>query len=762
MAYFTLQLDKAVEFTSQKGMGYSKHASDFRMQSVGSDSVFHDSETGLVFLAPSVFGRDYYEDIVDPTEWRKGEDAWKDAQRSLDQAAFMSTVVPAGTGDVATLLEIEINTALVMIHAATGYYDSLVWALESNFHLKADESFAIHYHGITDELLRKNNLMALQWDNLYLHFSGQGKLRVYRWEDRNNMTANPTLWKEVDFAQPSELLNINGYFVFIPVPGHGLLMMHRYQSRSKDTLLSSATATTSRSILIPLPFVTNNDDVNTLFSESPLRVALNPYHPHLIAMQRVKFASSGTFMDAPYDPNYPLYGSPGVAAGYLWTKKQGVSVAFRKVDDSGAWDYTADKAGCVKATLSTNDTTYTPFYTGYSLEWAKVSASRFTTPFTLNTTSGASPRDKITYLEFSQDDIGRYEGRVEAIIETEAGKAAVERGDTTYVLSYTLPGSATVYYLGAGFAKDFDIMPEVSNGVMYYKVAFTLTDMWERFREWHAPFVPAVDAQPVLTAINTVLRLSGFDEVTSSDAFVNNKNLPPVRPNNGWRFQQREGDTGEDMLRTLLMFLRAQNTEYRLVFDPSYGNSVRLGKWILEAKPRNTTDVWGGYMTGTSDNDDLYFRYQDGARFRIEPPIANVVQVYGVTSAEQSRATRIQASAKNKASLATPSAVNYLGRDKHLQFTFDSTDQDEIDRIARLLIDIASQRSVVTSLRCPDFLPALTPASCVRLYDLDDVQMFSNFWVKRRTFFVDKQSGGSFASNEQMVLELDTVWETKL
>lgn len=768
-----LTLDPPYTFALEPENIIPKHCQDFNPAKSGLTKLYRDPLTGVVMLRPTVFGPDWYQGLQALTQWRTTSTPgyWNEVKRTGDGALLMSLQWPSDktNASVASLIDLDTKIAKIVLEVTST--DTLIWSAESNFHLEGDESFAIHYRGLCDDLIRKHNLFAVQWDQYFLHMSGTGKLRLYKYADRTKLADAPTLIYERSLGMSGEMLHRDGYMVLIPMPGLGILVQHYLQSPDTSLVQSNTAFSAGRGLLLPVDAYADKDGIQHVYERTPVRLALNPYHQHLVGLARVTFESSGTFIDGLMEvTGYKPSELPTAQAVPLEGLKQTISVSYRKADDTADWEV-GDAQGRFKAVLTTDDTKYTPFLYGYVVGFPSVEAVRNTTPIVLGRKRGTGKQDSLQYLEWSEDEYARYEGKATLLIETTAGRWLAERGDSTFVLEYSSDGTTWAALFG-GLAKQWVLTPVITNNGFHYEAEVVLCDIWERFREWALMFAGKFDALDIGTAINLILRAVGLPAFTPP-AEMTAKKLPPIRVANAWRFQPREGDKGDEMIRNMLLFMRGQGVEWRMPYNWD------TALFSAEQKPRDTTNYWQAVpayndprataagLPAVSEASRV-FRYGEGTKLRPHPPEFNTFQVEGLTGPTPGPDTyRILSDpVKNIPSFNDPTSPDYLGRIVPSMYAvWPISDQQEIDRMARRIYDLGAHRSFEGNIACPDFMASLRPAVCLYLLDnLGNPYPRANsalpdgvlLWVKRRTVIADMDD------KETMTLAVDSVWEGDL
>jgi hypothetical protein len=205
----------------------------------------------------------------------------------------------------------------------------------------------------------------------------------------------------------------------------------------------------------------------------------------------------------------------------------------------------------------------------------------------------------------------------------------------------------------------------------------------------------------------------------------------------GWRYAPRVGQSGEEILRTLLLFATATGSEWRLRWD------YATGKWVLEPKP-DGLPAWTLLDAGGVNLALRQYRYSE-LEITPRPPEANIVYVEGAT-APSKEGERLVVVLVNEDSLTEPESLDYLGRYKLLRVQADTlSDIDAVQRLAERLYDAAARHATETQARLPlppvydiALLELLSPPRRVQV--LEGSNLLLDGWVKRATL---SASGGS-------------------
>lgn len=747
-----LSLDVPYAFATEPGVQITRHPADFRPQSDSFTNTYREPVTGAVILRPSFLSQSWFQDTWAISNFRyTNQPGYIQAiQRAIDNVAFFTTGTPAGQSP--TGVSIDAQPYLPIINESAK--DTLNWIVETNFTIAADASFVWYMQAINDELGRDENWFAVQWDNVLLHFNGQGHVRVYQYADRTNLAAPPTLVDQFDIASPSELYNKLNFFWFLPMPGLGLLVQHGLMSQSLLTIASSANVSSVRGHLIPGTGTAMPNGVGRLFEASQVRLAVNPYGAHTMGMQSVSFPSSGTYADAAIDPGYQPSTSPvAVQALFLETQEQGVTAQLKKTDLSGAWSAATDRQGRVVCTLATDNPAYTPFLFGYGVAWNPIFTTRDTTPVTLSSVSGPNIVDKLERFEYTVNEKGVFEGTASLILGSDAAIAIADRGDSTFLLEVSSDNGSTWSTINGGFAKRFISRPVVSQDVWCYRTTCTLYDLRVRFRETHQLAYGALDGLTIAQANDNLLQVNGFAPIGAANYpnQANNTTFPRPPDGQNWRFMPREGDQNDEMIDILMFFLRSQGQEYIEYYD--WTNQT----WRVTAKPHDSSSgatwILSPYAGDANAGSKIWY-YGIDADFEPEPPEANVILAEGLAGTGPHAQRFPVDPIVNNDSISNTSSPDYLGRVLIAKYVISGLqDSGRLAKAGLAIRDAVShRRQRARQVPIPSIQLNLVPNTHVLLKDIFGNTKIDG-WIKRSTVIVE----GPYL--QHMSLELDSVWE---
>lgn len=751
--YWRVRLDVPYQFAVEPGFAKAQYCADFAPDSTLTNDVWRDPATGLVMLKPRIFDGDYDQYAIPLSQWNKADGVWQEVKRRTAFKPGVGMRLLSALTNARSYQSLQINlnvvAAQVAVEALMQQYDYLQWALESTAALYDDEGFVLAYHFAADEMTRYTNVMYIQWDNVGLHVSGSGKLRIYKYTDRYDMNnpAKLVLVREEDFSAQQEMFNQHGYFMFIPAAPWGLLLYHQPMRMRMAFAGASWEAGVPRSMLVPWQPEEYIQGAYRVLRSSPIRIALNPNLGNTIAVYRIRYKTSGTFVDGVFDPKYKPTVTPSQSVALQLPNGRGSCTAsVIKKDQDAAWAV-GDQQARMKVQLSTTDAVYTPFLAGWYCRWEPVFAERQTTPVPVSTIE-SGPTDKLVRLEFTYDAQGQREGEAEMVLHSSAAKSIALRGDATYTVDYSSDGEQWTTAFG-GIATDWRLEYESAVGGWWWRARCKLRDMWWRFEETHLAFESANDGLTIGEAINNVLMASGFPAASlPNDLPEVRLPLPPA--GSGWRFAPAAGSTGAEMIRQYLAFLRKQWVEWLLVYD------FAGQQWQFVKRERSIPTAWWRLSPYDDYAPDEYVWAYTALQAEVLPPEANIVVVGGVQGTDSKTMRILSPPAVNTASLNDPASPDYLGRSKMVLYEVDGvSDQQDAALMCRRIYDAVAHSRVLASLAIERYNPALSPDAYVEVWDADYNTLFTG-WIKRATVVVDNWV------TERMKLEVDSVWESWL
>jgi hypothetical protein len=429
------------------------------------------------------------------------------------------------------------------------------------------------------------------------------------------------------------------------------------------------------------------------------------------------------------------------------THKQSASVSFER-ESGGNWVAWNSARSPMQARgivqITTDNPVYTPVVVGYFMRCAPLIAQRDTTPV---------QAERVLELELTKDEYAREEGYADCLLESDATRRIAQRGDTTYRLEYRTRDADPWRTLSEGFAAAESITPMRRRPDKFpCRVRFALKGMWSRFGEIYQLASTAFDGVMVGDAFNKLLEGCGFERISSPPAALQALRMPAAPAGDtgsGWRYAPRVGQSGEEILRTLLLFATATGSEWRLRWD------YATGKWLLEPKP-DGLPAWTLLDAGSVNPALREYRYSE-LEITPRPPEANIVYVEGAT-APSKEGERLVVVLVNEDSLAEPNSLDYLGRYKLLRVQADTLSElDAVQRLAERLYDAAARHATEAQARLPlppaydtALLELLSPPRRVQV--LEGSNALLDGWVKRATLTA---SGGA-QPRAELLLHIST------
>lgn len=776
MRDWRIKFDTPKIFALERGCIYSRYSPDFRNDrsayEVQEFKTWQCPASTVLMLQPNFRDRDFGSSFRGLGSFRKTEGLatfWRSIAKSQDGLTMFSNLKPAG--ETKFIEALTVTAGIATINASDAFFDNLEWALESLQPIPIDGSFAIHYHGLTDELLRKNNWLYVQWDNIGIHISMQGHVRVLRYYDRGNLATDFYVEHEFDIAEPGELLGKSGYFSFIPIPGRGLAMYHSKAAGKQDNFSANASNFATRGSHL-IPWTPRYIGTHyRLFESSLIRIALNPFHANVIGFQDITFAASGSFMDDIFDPKYrptqlPSDVSPGVLQSFSENFAT-VGVTLKNNDGSVNWTAGTHRQGRILFDLSTSDDRYTPFVYGWGVQWLPVTQTRDTTEIIVK----EAWDDVIQYMELTDDSEGNFEGTARLKVQSEDFVRIAERGTATFQVEYSEDGGTEWIVYNGGIAKfEQPLVQEYSpDWGLFYWAEVTLCDMHERFREGKNSLGTAFNSRTIAESINLVLTTSGFSQIVEDDfpASLFFRTLPDVPEGGGAQFplSPNGGDSFEKILRVLLALASQQYLEFMLYYD--WGGE----EWAIAERARETEEPWIlTYNPEDEDHTERIARYEDLKTFPL-PPEGNVLVVSGLTDSDTAKAKKIYSDPiYNIPSQTDPESVDYLGWVDSIEVEIKGlTDQSWIDIAARQIEPRVLHRTEknIVSIPAGHANLAIVPNMKMLLrkppvqvnHGEDDREVTR--WVKQCTLIIRREEHGDEVAGERMVLHLDEKWENE-
>ena len=593
-----------------------------------------------------------------------------------------------------------------------------------------------------------------------------GTVHVYEYATRGDYTVLPTLIQQFEIASPGDLIGRDGYFIFLPIPGRGLRLLHSRSAQSLPNAQSSARSNASRGALIARPTRTTTDGHATIIDASTVYLAVNPYHPMTLGFQPLRYTvGTSTYLDGIIDPPYKPTLAPDDVSAFYPGAEAGIgrgtlSATLRKPDDSGAWTpggtiILGDRQGRVKVSIGTTDARYTPFCNGYGVKWLPVRNVRDTT---------ALVPDSLWRLEWTEDDMGRVEGTAQTLMSSTANRKLVERGDTTWKLEKSLDSGAIWSTVGGGLAQvDGTVETFLDSAGLYYVCTWKLQGMESRFDEISQMLDTAFDGLKAGDAINVVLSSSGFPFAASLPAALQAITIPATPTGQNWRWGSREGDKGDHIVNQLLLLAKTQDVEWRMRWD--WDNVT----WIIEQKPHDASAGALWILTSEPSEASLASRsiLYSSFNFKVSPPECNIVQAFGLTSPDPAGQRVPGTPLYNIPSLKDKTSVDFLGRSKTARPLFAPIDKvADINRMGRRVFDGSSHRRLQPTLVGHDYIDGFTPGKQAKIRSAVAIapgvlvmqDIMTALWLRRRSIVIDYNHDAV----PSVTYALDSIWDGDL
>lgn len=721
-----LRLDTPYTFQTRPPAEKAQHAIDFSL--IEESNTLYVREAGLLLLRPSCFRIDAFQHLIASSQINKATAHWREARRlakgilvdalqGSTQAGMLTRVRKQGE---ASIIELLIEVAIVALT------NRLKWVLQTAANLEPDESFAIYLQCQDDELANEDDYLYLQWYRWGLRFDTAGGAALYRYgEDLQQQPKLIYRWQFADALNPREMRA----FVVIPAPPLGFLVgSYKFVAPSMHSSSTSRELASLRLVPIPAEYLrnigTSQDPIYSYSDAAPLNIGLNLRYDPVIGVERVRYPTSGYAIDAPFPVGWIKPKEPYHEVQVLRTHKMTASSEVQDTQGNAWTASTTDGAARVKMTLTTDNPVYTPFVAGYYAYWEPEYAARDTTPIT----------PTIKSLEWTSTELAQGEGEAQVIVES-SDATPILRGDMTFTLD-RWDGTQWVPH-EAGFAavETLETLKQPYRPAPTYRAVLSLKGMWARLLEIFQHSETAFDYLLMQDAFNKLLQGAGFEPLTSVPAPLQNLRMPAAQMGGqptGWRYMPRVGQTGYEILQTLLLLCSATGQEYRLRYDATQG------KFALEAKP-NPDEVWT-LSPVQEDATTRTVRYST-LEAKIEPPEANIVRVEGATAPEKD-GKRIVYVKVNQPSIDDPSSPEYLGRVRFVRLASDNLrTAEEVQQMANRLYQVATRRIRTATLTIPDYeawmLPLLTPPVRANLVLPNNGGVWGG-WIKRATLMIEE------------------------
>jgi len=752
MVEFALELDTPYSFAIENGFARTQRSTDFRILPGGELGTWLDPVSGVLMLYPSFLDNTFtggLRPLSDFTTTATEGQWWAQVARGGEDggvlaAAMLASLRPTGV-DPTGLTLTSVAQALITIASSPTLQDTLVWAASGNFQIPRDGSFTIHYDTLNDEVMRHHNWFAVQWANVYCLFGMDGICSVYRYNDSSMQTY--TQIDRFQYADTGEVMYRHAQFSFVPIPTVGLLIYHSYTERAPKTASSSAQSRALRGHVVPWQAGTDGSGNFYMFDASSINIAFNPYFRHVIGYQDVSFATSGGFVDAPFDPGYkPSVGPSAVQAITAQTGVGSVMAALYDPDGVTPWTAGSSQQGRVGMILS-GTSTNTPFVLGYGVAIPPVMNTRNPGAVTIYNTTGRGQEDRLLHLNWEDTDDGRFDGQVTMQLYSAAAMKIAWRGDATWSLS----ADGVVFAGGFTVRGSWDIEPmEGTPG--YYKVTVKLADMHARLKEGHYFIENALDGVTLAAAFNNVLSCTGFGNAGSLPPQAYTQEIPITSDGRSWKWQFREGDDADALFEILLFLMRRQQVEYVAAFD-----WADTGTWQVTTRPGSLGTTWAvWYLSPFSEDANTVgnvWWYGPGTKFTPESAEGNIVIAEGVLDPGPDGTRVPTVPLINLPSINDPTSPDYLGRALEIKYAVDNVeDIPTLQTIQRAIFDAATTRRLKGQIKIEMLQMALAPNTQVMVTDWNG-SVIANAWIKKRHVVVNDPYGAT------MDLDVDTVWQ---
>lgn len=676
-----LELD--VPFTSVITPAYEKaqHALDIKpVKDLGNpftDNIFHDTQNGLIFLRPSTFTDGWRTNIMPIEEFVYTASYWqkiKRASKSVD-VFFIARVTPTGNP--------RVGIGYPYSGVIPNRGDATHWVMRSNTILDADESFTFYIQSSDDEFDRQSDYFYVKFSRYGLKVDTHGNAEFYAYDQ----AGNPKLRKRWVYSRANPIKEAAA-FTFIPAPPLGILII--YSILGTPTLIpgqSNTERAIQSSVFVDLGDLATpiSDYEYSIAPAGELALAININFDPIIAFERVRYPSLGVLMDAPITLGLTTP-TANVIPLVLYARQRAVIGGLRTEDDSANWN--GEPTAFAKFTIATTDPKYTPFMWGYFIETGAQYATRNTQPVVVTPYR----------IEMRFNDRCRDEGLAEIIAEPhdtnyETVRLIVARGDTTYRLSYWDGNNWIPVSVGYASTESFQLDKRGGRRAAI-RASLNLRGMWSRFTETFLHTESAYDGMLLNEAFNRVLRGAGFEPIRLEDfpAGLVGLRLPTAGEggtSSGWRYAPRVGQTGLEILKSLLSVINTLTAEYRLRYD------IQTNRFKLEQKVAPLEPV-----VFNSEERPNQIRYMDMS-VEPRPPEANMIWVEGATRPDGS-GERIVSVLVNGGSRTNPARLDYLGRLKTVRFTTDLlTTEQQVDKAADMLYRNIARHNTKATITIP-------------------------------------------------------------
>jgi hypothetical protein len=678
--------------------------------------------------------------------WTHQSSCWASVNRSQGVGLASDRLFASARPTSGSPLDIQItpsqNVSLAHLIFGTNVSDTLVWALESTADFARNQSICVVSHAIGDEFKIQLNNLAGQLDRLSFSWRWDGMLEAFWW-DSADFSGTPRLLARGDILEGARG-NTSLHLTILMVPGVGVV----FASVPPEQI---GERSVGRSLLVPTPQRYDNNGKPYVCDASKLRIAINPRIDWVLGAGKLTFPASGYFNDVQRALPYPPQGQPTDAKSWFYGGAgSSASIAIRERNSANALTaFTGSTDRYAAQVTLAGDQDSSPFVVGYDFQWPAITATRSTTEW---------QPDRIISLEITDFYDGRREGVAEIEVKGAAGRAALERGDFTYILERRDSTLSPWQAILRGIATlDGEISLDFGGGRLHYRASLVLHDLRYRLSELSHAKRGVLDGLSIKDAINRVLVAGGLPTLTSWPAVAATTTLPWADPASGSAaaspsFMPREGQDGDAIVRDLLLLLRRKDVEYILL--PNYASgtySVAQRPYAPLPEPLDPCPTF----TPFGDEEGEGAILVDSISLAPAPPEANMVKVRAVKDGAASYETQL---ISNKASLNDPTSKHFQGRARYLVANL-STDQKEVaDQWARRLLEATGYRrmsTVVTTLDADLSINVNAPARVRTLTAAGVRGLLTQGWIRRRTVSIRGEEG---CRVERVSYEIDEGW----
>lgn len=650
-------IDPPMSFATENGFTKAQNCRAFTPQS--STGVVVDAATGMLMLTPNYMLPDTLRtQVVQFAQWELVSTHWLPLERGHGvrdsppylRGGFATIGMKKPTSLGRPSIALSSVTRAWPIASGTGI-DVSYWVAKSKQVLAEDQGLWVMLEARSDPANLVENYFGVSWDNVLVAVRKDRRVEVYTCE-RGSLPGLEQ-WKLVasgalstSISPTPEMFSL----ALIPIPGRGLSVTFTGYRHVVGVTKRDTGRLGSISFVAPLSSISAGDAYRMLLA-SPVYVRANPFTPVDFAMAFVTYGASGHMIDAAFPLPYPPTVSPSSSAAIGYVPIAGYSSITTTVtamtgDGSTTWSPGESQASA-KVELLTSDARYTPFVHSYRIDWPSVTATRAPGMVTVDDES-------ILALEVT-DDIEAPSAATATVLVPKGSDAfaKVKRPDFVYTLQNREEGGSTWNDWCHGVGRATTIGHTGSVDGHYYRAELQLDDMHSMLSELHVMTEGGFDGQTVASGINKLLTSAGFAPIDDTDfpLAMRTTTIPAPQGDERWKYAPTLGQSGIDLLDTLLRHVQTANTRYRLRFTSS--------GWVAEPISFEQTPTYVYYRSGEVAGAP-WVRSLDVSPI---PPEANVIVVQGASATDEG-AARLVSYYVNEASLANPSSVDYLGRQR--------------------------------------------------------------------------------------------------